>query len=473
MYLKFCLILGVLVITSCSKESIIESDTILSPQYSTTRTAGDGIYDVLGYGYDITNEYCGENATKLRILDVSRFVKENPNRFDNPFLGIIDQRCFAGEDAMSLLNQLISSSDFSGTVGSLPENKDKEGFFSGTITAGFKSDSKYFYSSKFSFAKAEIIKKQRQYLLNTDITTLSNYLSPSFIEDLNKYSVDKIVEMYGTHVLTKVIVGGSYTAYYKSTIIEENNRTEKTKIVGAGAKYNLASIGLDANGSWSSTEINERNKKNSKWECHIKSVGGSTSGTTITLTPNQGPTFTVNLGAWTESVDDQHSRLIDVDWNATYPIYDLISDPVKKKVLKEAVYKYINSKKLDMLKTTLVYRSFNGYNHYYATEYKPAYGNGDLKNEGAVFSICSEKAPETIPLYQYFNKREHFYTVGYFPLGIENYKLDGILGYVYPNKTPETVPLGRYFNGLDHYYETYIANYTGYKFESIECYVFP
>ena len=204
MYLKFCFLLGVLVTTSCNKESIIESDTILSSQSPTTRTAGDGIYDVLGYGYDITNEYCGENATKLQILDVSRFVKENPYRFDNPFIGTIDQRCFAGEDAMSLLNQLIKSSNFSGTVGSLPENKDKEGFFSGTITAGFKSDSKYFYSSKFSFARAEIIKKQRQYLLNTDITTFSKYLSPSFIEDLNKYSADKIVEMYGTHVLTKV-----------------------------------------------------------------------------------------------------------------------------------------------------------------------------------------------------------------------------------------------------------------------------
>ena len=46
--------------------------------------------------------------------------------------------------------------------------------------------------------------------------------------------------------------------------------------------------------------------------------------------PNQGPTTTINLGAWTQSVDDTHSRLVDVDWNATYPIYDLVSDPAKK-----------------------------------------------------------------------------------------------------------------------------------------------
>lgn len=45
--------------------------------------------------------------------------------------------------------------------------------------------------------------------------------------------------MYGTHVLTKITVGGSYRAYYKSVIVEEANRTEKMKTVTAGAKYNM------------------------------------------------------------------------------------------------------------------------------------------------------------------------------------------------------------------------------------------
>ena len=39
---------------------------------------------------------------------------------------------------------------------------------------------------------------------------------------------------------------------------------------------------------------------------------------------------------------DSHSRLVDVDWNATYPIYDMVSDPVTKADLKLAVEKYIN-----------------------------------------------------------------------------------------------------------------------------------
>ena len=94
---------------------------------------------------------------------------------------------------------------------------------------------------------------------------------------------------------------------------------------------------LNFDGTWSTTTITEANKKNSDWTCTIQCVGGTTSGTTITLSPNQGPTTTINLGAWTQSVDDTHSRLVDVDWNATYPIYDLVSDPAKKVALKNAV----------------------------------------------------------------------------------------------------------------------------------------
>lgn len=413
----------------------------------TTRAAGDGVYDVLGYGYDITDDYMGENSTRLKILDVEAFVKENPNRFDKQFSGVIDQRCFAGADAQSFLSQIITDTNFGGSVGSLPEKKDKEGFFSGTITTGFKTSSKYFYSSKYSFARAEVFKKQRRYLLNTDIETLSKYLLSSFVEDLNKYSADKIVEMYGTHVLTNITVGGKYTAYYKSAIIEENSSTEKTEIVSAGAKYNLSNIGLDAHGSWSKTEVEERNKKNSNWECYIKALGGSTSGTTITLAPEQGPSFSINLGAWTESVDDQHSRLFDVNWNATYPIYDLISDPIKKQEMKEAVFRYIDSKKIDVLDLHPLYQFAKGSSFHYNTD---LYSLGWERQGGMCYVLLQKGNEDAIPLYQFEKKGEFHYHTNVYSLGWLN---EGVRCYIYPSKIyDELIPLYQFEkNGKFHY----------------------
>lgn len=451
-------------ISGCSDESIVETDSSLFPQSINTRTAGDGKYDVLGYGYDITEEYMGENSTKLRILDVDAFVKDNKDRFDNPFMGIIDQRVFAGEDAYSFLKQIISDTNFKGSVGSIDKKDDAEGFFSGSITTGFKSNTSSSYSSKYSFARAEILKKQRKYLLNTDISTLSKYLSSTFTEDLNKYSAGKIVEMYGTHVLTNIIVGGKFVADYKSAIVEETNRTEKTKTVSAGAKFNLSKIGLDANGSWSRTEITQTNKKNTNWECYIKSIGGSTSGTSITITPEQGTSYTINLGSWSSSVDDQHSKLIDVDWNATYPIYDLIADPIKKQEVKKAVLAYIDSKKIIVKEVNPFYRIYKGKdrNTFYTSSYeevKEKEANGFLRDDiltnyvqGYVFKNAEAG---TVPIYRLYKSstKNSYYTTsidevkdmqkkGY---NYDNFKTSYIQGYIYKNEKPGTVPLYRLY----------------------------
>lgn len=456
----------ILALSGCSDESVIEPDSTSLPQSVNTRTAGDGIYDVLGYGYDITEEYMGENSTKLRIIDVDAFVKDHKDRFDNPFIGIIGQRVFAGEDAYSFLHQVITDTNFEGSVGKIGIKDDAEGFFSGTIKTGFKSNTMSSYSTKYSFARAEVLKKQRRYLLNTDISTLSQYLSATFIEDLNKYSAAKIVEMYGTHVLTQIIVGGKYVADYKSAITEETNRTEKTKTVSAGAKFNLSSIGLNANGAWNKTEITETNKKNTNWECHIKSIGGSTSGTSITVTPDQSTSYTINLGAWSESVDDKHSKLIDADWNATYPIYDLISDPIKKQKVKEAVLAYIDSKKIVVKEVNPFYRVYKGKdrNTFYSSSYEEIIDKMNigylpdpiLTNyvQGYVFKNAD---PGTVPIYRLYKSstKNSYYTTSWDEVqdmqkkgyNYDNFKTSYIQGYIYKNEMPGTVPLYRLYKG--------------------------
>lgn len=454
-----------LFIAACTDSSGFEDLQNFSEKEVMPRAAGDGIYDVLGYGYDITSDYLGEASVHQPVLDVEAFIRDNKGCFDNPFIGTIEQKVTAGEDAWSFLQQTISNTNFSGSVAAMGKSDTSKGFFSGSITTGFKSDSKYSYSSKYSFARAEVIKKQRQYLLYTNAETLSRYLSSNFIADLNKYSADEIVRMYGTHVLTKITVGGSYRAYYKSVIVEEANRTEKMKTVTAGAKYNMKKVGLDANGSWNTTTITETNKKNSNWTCDIKCLGGTTSGTTITLSPNQGPTTTINLGAWTQSVDDTHSRLVDVDWNATYPIYDLVSDPVKKADLKLAVEKYINSKKISVIKLVTLYQLYwpKGVNCHWCTSWSEVLR---YKNEGHEYSgvfgyICAEEEPGTLPLYRMYwskGRNSHYITSWAEVRKFQNegHEYQGIVGYIYTWNEVNTIPVYSlyYPKGRDSHYLT-------------------
>ena len=83
------------ILAACSDNSILELPQINNDNI-TTRTAGDGLYDVLGYGYDITEEYMGENSTRLKILNIDAFVQDNRDRFDNPFIGVINQNSSRG-----------------------------------------------------------------------------------------------------------------------------------------------------------------------------------------------------------------------------------------------------------------------------------------------------------------------------------------------------------------------------------------
>ena len=74
-----------LFIAACTDSSGFEDLQNFSEKEVMPRAAGDGIYDVLGYGYDITSDYLGEASVRQPVLDVEAFIRDNKGRFDNPF----------------------------------------------------------------------------------------------------------------------------------------------------------------------------------------------------------------------------------------------------------------------------------------------------------------------------------------------------------------------------------------------------
>ena len=148
--INLCYFLFVGVLVSCTNTYDVCEMQRNETEDMSSRMAGDGVYDVLGFGYDITEDYLGENSTRLQVIDVKALIRDNGDRFYNPFIGTIDQKIVAGEDAQSFLQNVITDSNFKGSVAGMDIKKDAEGFFSGTLSAGFKSASKYSYSSFFT-----------------------------------------------------------------------------------------------------------------------------------------------------------------------------------------------------------------------------------------------------------------------------------------------------------------------------------
>lgn len=89
---KFVLFLFVGVLVSCTNTYDVCEMQRNETEDMSSRMAGDGVYDVLGFGYDITEDYLGENSTRLQVIDVKALIRDNGDRFYNPFIGTIDQK---------------------------------------------------------------------------------------------------------------------------------------------------------------------------------------------------------------------------------------------------------------------------------------------------------------------------------------------------------------------------------------------
>ncbi|QIK56065.1 hypothetical protein G7051_17545 [Dysgonomonas sp. HDW5B] len=453
-YLFLIFILGLF---SCSEDRLLNNQDDSEVSNLTLRTAGDGIYDVLGYGYDITDEYMGETAVKRQVVNIKAFLDAgNMYKFDNPLVAIITDNTYLGENATAMTKDIMKKTNFNGSVAAFPDDsraKDSEtAFFSGSVTKN--STSNYSYSSKFSFARADLLKKHRHLFVDSSPLDLSKYLHQQFTEDLKSLTADQIVIKYGTHVMTDITIGGFYKAVYNSSIIEETSSSTKSKTVEAGLKVNLGVVGLSLGGSTTTTETTTLNQKNVNWSCNIITVGGTNNGHTITLSPGNASSITLNKTEWAKSVDDKNSKLVELNWNATYPIYHFITDPTKKAQIKDAVQRYIASKKLKVVEVKPMHQLKSrktGDTWYVFTKAEVDYAVSKWNEQygGIVGYVLANPDPNTKPMYQLKSRNTgdtwYVYTKAEADYAVSKWNdiYGGIIAYVLVNSEPNTSPMHR------------------------------
>lgn len=137
-------------------------------------------------------------------------------------------------------------------------------------------------------------------------------------------------------------------------------------------------------------------------------------------------------------------------------------------------------------------------NHFYTTNiieigtsFPGLVGRHGYVSEGVACLIYTTQVGGSVPLYRYFNGRDHFYTTNANEIatttpgevGNHGYTSEGIAGYCFPHARQGTVPLYRYYSGsgVDHFYTTNIAEIGtavpgqaglhGYTSEGVACYV--
>ncbi|MBK5721327.1 hypothetical protein JGH11_10630, partial [Dysgonomonas sp. Marseille-P4677] len=236
-YLLCLLFIGIMF--SCSDLTDIESIAGDTQETSTNlKVLGDGAYEALGYGYDITEDYLSFEAYKKReLINLVAFKADLPNLLRKELINESDSKVYGGSDAYSYTKDIMKTVGVESSVNVFKDMNDvvvkgdgNKSIFSGSYSNTTKSQ--YEYSTKYSFATGEIINRKYQYTLDASIETFLKYLSPDFIQDIKNVttaaSADALVIKWGTHLLTDFEVGAIYRFYYRTALESTMSSIDKT-----------------------------------------------------------------------------------------------------------------------------------------------------------------------------------------------------------------------------------------------------
>ena len=339
-----------LILSSCADEDVIERNSPSSPQSVNTRSAGDGVYDILGYGYDITGPYLDTKSSRAIVFDTNKLLEKGlitPYKLEESRF-----RYSSGKDVIDFTTNMSSSLQMS-TPGILKV------IGGASLNIAFGGNSHYNSDYSFAYCTQQYI-DSRYRISEADINVLKTCLTKQFIERLSTYTPEQIVEEYGTHVLKDIYLGAKFEVYYMA----KSTSSSKKESINAGLGASLFSL-FKMDGKFQYDEsLAITNKEQS---LYYFTIGGDPAvGVQGSLNPENSPS--IDIGKWMASVKSSTPKFIDVDNNSQsfIPIYELVTDPTKKQTLKAYIDNYIKSKEvcsISLYPSTTGTRQVSGLGH--------------------------------------------------------------------------------------------------------------
>ncbi len=426
--------------SSCKKSDFAEEE-ILKNNHGNIAYSGDKKYDVLGYGYDVTDLFAEKESTRFQVIDIEKFVAQDGSYL--PKLGVVDYYDYTfgenGSNYSKKLSQKYSASP------------DVFGLFKGELNLSFagkdSSSSKYIYASA-----RKIIEQKSMQIFSTTDNIRENYLTDKFKSDVTNLSAQQLIAKYGTHVLTNITLGARFDFNYQS----QTNSSKREEASKAGLKYNglLSIVNVTADIEVNKVEANS----NFNQTVHYRSIGGDgTKGLIGDISLDNSPQK-LTVAAWQSSCNIDNAVLIKIGKDGLIPIEDLINDPAKKAEVKNYLAQYYLANEYKSTPDPIyVYWSNKYTDHYYDKSNSPTAGAGYWVNEGVAFNAYSSQIPGSVPVYQYMSEKysDHYYSLNNGPTaGDGSWINERVAFYAYSSPGAGRVAVYAYMNNNigDHYY---------------------
>jgi hypothetical protein len=447
-----CLLCVIIAAFSGCKKDELAQEKGLTGNHKNLAIQGDGEWDLLGYGYDMTGELFSSNSVSdAAIIDVGKFNADYPNRINTPTGTHGYYAVYSGANAYDYMKDVNDKETWGLTANG--GEKDTNTYASMNFSKTNENQNTYTYNGKYSYASFESRVRIKSINFTGDATVdiLKNYLTPLFIANLSNYSADALIERYGTHVLLGISIGGRLKYDYRGSIVSETTATRKLDAIKAGFSIGVDKIfGVNLSSDHSTEEkITISNETIDKTFIGTY-YGGTNSGTSFSTDAAGNTSQNVNLAGWQSSITVNNATLIDI--NNAVPIYDLIADPIKKEQVKVAVEKYISDRRIK-----LNYSKLQLYN-FYSTPLGHIFTvdpNFPAKNPGTWRRIINDpiyvyesQIPGSVPVYIMQHRTRSIYcltrdnTIDLDIWAPTNYPVF----YAYDNQVQGTVPIHQFYH---------------------------
>lgn len=463
------------ILWSCKKtsEKLPNTISVTQPSKPISFAARDGVYDVLGFGYNLTGDYAVTASTTFPVIDIARLKADYSDRFllnldHNSITYLIEG---ASEETYLQKKSEKLNAGAGNSKSSLIYSASVNVAFSDTLSS----------LSKYIISSYNIYIQRKSLSINAPASLLQNYLSPAFATDINTQTPDYIVSHYGTHVLMNIKLGGTLDIMYRAET--RNSARESASAIGIKASIGktLLSVHVDDSVSTATSDVN----KNFNQTLSVATHGGDPSVGIITSIPIDGTPITpFNTAPWQNSVTDENSEFINIGENGLMLISDLVADPTKKAALETYIDQYLAAHKINAVATQVYEFSSPILNvHYYsidANNYQlyPTAGYHPNGQPFKAFATATTSTP-AIPIYQFSkpDNQDHVLTATSSHPDWTGYVNNGVQFYAYSNTNHPagSMPLYEFTKTGDHFYSTNIsANAgTGYAYNGQPFYVVP
>lgn len=486
---KTSLILAaVAIFSSCKKNDQIKSDSEIITK-GNNLSIGDGKWDVLSYGYDVTGDFLNpNNLSDAPILDMKRFETDYLQRIDVGTGSMGTDSAYFGSSAIDYLKEVSKKRayGFEATYGQKESKDSNRIFFSGTYNKVKQDETKTSYYSKYSYASYESYRavKRIRFTGDAPVSLLMNYLTPEFINNVATKDANYLVARYGTHVLLDITLGGRLKFDYGAAITNQSDYTKKVRNTKVGITGFLRKIGINLSADVTNEEITKVLTESSSKQFAVTYFGGTNSGLSMTADANGNFSQSINLASWQQSVTDRNSQLVEI--GKAVRLSDFITDPVKKSQVNAAIEKHIADSQIKELGEVPVFQFYFDHGQDYILSLKtnpidPIYPGWE--SQGTSFYGFNSAVHGAVPIYEFRNHQlsrtiysSNKNTVS--PVW-PGWSTPSIVFYAYANGgIPGTVPVYEFYHAQNecNLYSTDINSVNGYPGWSrlgIVFYVFP